>query len=159
MTSKLSLSEFRSRLKNNTEIGSVKVKLSTFRVFPMFGRTKPFYGLFDDKSFRLTLNSEVSPTIYVIKGKYKNINNVLQVDYVIEPNSKFQLIWVEYSPILGILAINIFFLFFAKGLRRASTIINLFLLFMAFYSRWKTERKRKKLEKKFVEIFEIKLVS
>lgn len=156
MESKLSLAEFRARLINNTEVGSLKVKLSTFRVFPIFGGTKPFYGLFDDKSFHLTLNSAVSPTIFVIKGKYKNVNNVLKVEYVVEPNSKLQLIWAEYAPVFGIIAINIFFLFFAKGLRRGSTIINLFLLVMAFYSRWKTERKRNKLEKSFVRIFEIK---
>ncbi|MFH6996701.1 hypothetical protein ACHRVZ_02150 [Flavobacterium sp. FlaQc-57] len=155
MESKLSLGEFRARLIKNTEVGSLKVKLSTFRVFPVFGGTKPFYGLFDDKSFHLTLNSAVSPTIFVIKGKYKNVNNVLKVEYVVEPNSKLQLIWAEYAPVIGIIAINIFFLFFAKGLRRGSTIINLFLLIMAFYSRWKTERKRKKLEKNFVRIFEI----
>ena len=155
MESKLSLSEFRARLINNTEIGSVNVKLSTFRIFPKFGGTKVFYGLFDDKTFRLTLNSAVSPTVFIIRGKYKNVNNVLKIDYVVEPNSKFQMLWVEYAPVVGIIAINIFFLFFAKGLRRASTIVNLFLLVMAFYSRWKEERKRKKLEQKFVKIFEI----
>jgi hypothetical protein len=155
MTSKLSIAEFRTILKNNTEIGYPKVKRNPFVVFAGFGGTKPFYGLFDDKTFRLTINSAVSPTFYMVKGKYKNVNNVLKIDYVVEPNSKFQLIWAEYAPIVGIIAINIFFLLFAKGLRRASTIVNLFLLFMAFYSRWKTERKRKKLEQKFIKIFEI----
>lgn len=156
MESKLSLAEFRARLINNTEVGSLKVNLGTFRLFPIFGETKPFYGLFDDKSFSLTLNSTTSPTIFVIRGKYKNVNNVVKVDYVVEPNSKLQLIWAEYAPVIGIIVINLFFLFFAKGLRRGTTIINLFLLVMAFYSRWKTERRRKKLEQKFIRIFEIK---
>ncbi|MTH14649.1 hypothetical protein [Flavobacterium sp. LC2016-01] len=155
MKSKLSLSEFRIRLKTNTEIGSLKVKLSTFRLFPKFGGTKPFYGLFDDNSFRLTLNSELSSTIFVLKGKYKVVGNVLKLDYVVEPNSKLQSIWMEYFPIVLIVAINLFFLFFGKGLRRASTIVNLFLLFITFYSRWKENRKKKKLEKKFIRIFEI----
>lgn len=156
MESKLSLAEFRTRLINNTEVGSLKVNLNTFRLFPIFGETNPFYGLFDDKSFSLTLNSTTSPTIFVLKGKYKNVNNVVKVDYVAEPNSKLQLIWAEYAPVIGIIVINLFFLFFAKGLRRGTTIINLFLLVMAFYSRWKTERRRKKLEQKFIRIFEIK---
>ncbi|WP_316634509.1 hypothetical protein [uncultured Flavobacterium sp.] len=156
MTSKLSLSEFRTRLQSNTEIGSPKASLGQVRVFPISGAIKPFYGLFDDKTFRLTVNSIASPTFYVVKGEYKNINNTLKVDYSVEPNNKFQLIWARFSPIVLILAINIFFLFFARGLRRASTIVNLFLLFMAFYSRWKEEKKRKKLEQKFVSIFEIK---
>ncbi|KQX15420.1 hypothetical protein [Flavobacterium sp. Root420] len=156
MVSKLSLSEFRERLKNNTEIGSPKLKLSPFGIANGFTGTKPFYGLFDDKSFRLTLNSAVSPSFYIIKGKYKITNNQLKVDYIMEPGNQFQLIWARYSPIILILAINIFFLFFARGLRRASTIVNLFLLFMAFYSRWNEERKRKKLEEKFISIFEIR---
>ena len=156
MESKLSLAEFRTRLINNTEVGSLKVNLGAFRLFPIFGETKPFYGLFDDKSFSLTLNSATSPTIFIVKGKYKNVNNVLKVDYVVEPNSKLHVIWAEYAPVIGIIVINLFFLFFAKGLRRGTTIINLFLLVMAFYSRWKTERRRKKLEQKFIRIFEIK---
>jgi hypothetical protein len=155
MQSKLSLSEFRKRLENNTEIGSLQIKLSLFRVFPMFSGSKSFYGLFDDKSFRLTMNSKTSPTFYIVKGNYKNVNNVLKVNYIVEPNSKFQVTWAKYFPIICILAINIFFLFFARGLRRASTIVNLFLLFMAFYSQWNEERKRKKLEQKFLRIFEI----
>ncbi|KFF04366.1 hypothetical protein [Flavobacterium reichenbachii] len=155
MKSKLSITEFRARLNNNIEIGSVKVKLSTFRLFPRFGGSKPFYGHFDDTDFRLTLNSELSPTIFVVKGKYKSVDNLLKLDYIVEPNSKFQSIWVEYFPIVLIVAINLFFLFFGKGLRRASTIVNLFLLFMAFYSRWKENRKKKKLEQKFLRIFEI----
>ncbi|RED26788.1 hypothetical protein BD847_0713 [Flavobacterium cutihirudinis] len=155
MRSKLSVTEFRARLKNNTEIGSVKVKLSSFRIFPRFGGSKPFYGHFDDTDFRLTLNSELSPTIFVIKGKYKSVDSALKLDYIVEANSKFQSIWVEYSPIVLIVAINLFFLFFGKGLRKASTIVNLFLLFMAFYSRWKANRRKKKLEQKFLKIFEI----
>ncbi|MBF4515451.1 hypothetical protein IRZ71_03820 [Flavobacterium sp. ANB] len=156
MESKLTLSEFRARLKNNTEIGSLKVKLNLFRLFPKFGGIKPFYGLFDDASFRLTINSTTSPTHFIVKGNYKNVNNVLKVNYVVESNNRFQSLWVEYSPVIGIIGINIFFLFFARGLRRASTIVNLFLLFVAFYSRYKEERKRKKLEQKFIRIFEIK---
>ncbi|WP_029269731.1 hypothetical protein [Flavobacterium sp. KJJ] len=156
MESKLSLSEFRTRLKDNTEIGSLRVKLNLFRIFPRFGGTKPFYGLFDDKSFRLTINSPTSPTYFILRGNYKNVNDILKVNYIVEPNSKFQLIWTRFSPVVFLIAINIFFLFFGKGLRRASTIVSLFLLIVIFYSRWKEERKGKKLEQKFIKIFEIK---
>lgn len=91
-----------------------------------------------------------------MRGKYESINNRLKVDYIVESTNKFQEVWAYYSPIILIVAINIFFLFFARGLRRATTIVNLFLLFAAFYSRWKEERKKQKLEKKFLNIFEIK---
>lgn len=156
MESKLNLSEFRLRLKNNTEIGSPKAALGQVRIFPISGAVKPFYGFFDDKSFRLTVNSPKSSTPFIVKGNYKDVNNKVRVDYSVESNNKFQVIWARYSPIILILAINIFFLFFARGLRRASTIVNLFLLFMAFYSRWNEEKKRKKLEQKFISIFEIR---
>ncbi|BDU25963.1 hypothetical protein [Flavobacterium sp. GSB-24] len=156
MESKLNIAEFRTRLKDNTEIGSPKELLGQSRIFPLFGPIKPFYGFFDDRSFSLTVNSAKSSAVFVVKGNYENINNRLQLNYNVEPISKLHSSWVKYAPIVLILAINIFFLFFAKGLRRASTIVNLFLLFMAFYSRWKEERKRKKLEEKFIRIFEIK---
>jgi hypothetical protein len=157
MESKLSLAEFRTRLQTNTEIGSLKANLSLFRIFPRFGGTKPFYGLFDEKSFRLTLNSRTSPTYFIIRGNYKNINNRVNVSYIVEPNSKFQLIWTRFSPVVFLIIINVFFLFFGRGLRRATTIVSLFLLILIFYSRWKEERKRKKLERNFVRIFEIKM--
>ena len=156
MESKLSLSEFRAKLKDNTEIGSPNTVLGQVRIFPITGAIKPFYGFFDDNSFSLTVNSRKSSTNFIIRGKYENINNRLKVDCIVEPVNKYKQFWVYYSPIILILAINIFFLFFAKGLRRASTIVNLFLLFMAFYSRWNEERKRKKLEQKFMSIFEIR---
>ena len=156
MESKLSLQEFRVRLINNTEVGSKTSKLGNVRIFPTSGAIKPFYGFFDDKSFSLTVNSPKSSTNFIIRGKYENINNRLKVDCIVEPVNKYKQFWVYYSPIILILAINIFFLFFAKGLRRASTIVNLFLLFMAFYSRWNEEKKRKKLEQKFISIFEIR---
>lgn len=155
MESKLSLAEFRTRLQNNTEIGSLKVNLSLFRIFPRFGGIKPFYGLFDEKSFRLTINSRTSPTYFIIRGNYKNINNRLNINYIVEPNSKFQLLWTRFSPVVFLIALNVFFLFFGRGLRRATTIVSLFLLIIIFYSRWKEERKRKKLEHKFIRIFEL----
>ena len=155
MQSKLSLSDFRERLKNNTEIGSPKAVLGQVRVFPLYGAVKTFYGIFDDNSFTLTVNSLKASTYYIIKGKYKTDNNGVEVLYSVESGNKYQQFWIYYSPIILILAINIFFLFFARGLRRASTIVNLFLLFLAFYSRWNEERKKKKLEQKFVRIFEI----
>lgn len=156
MESNLSLSEFRARLQNNIERGSLKVNLSRFRLFPIFGGVKPFYGLFDDESFRLTINSATSPTIFIVRGNYKNIDNRVNVNYIIEENSKFQLLWTKFSPVVFLIFINIFFLFFGRGLRRATTIVSLFLLIIIFYSRWKEERKRRKLERNFIRIFEIK---
>jgi hypothetical protein len=156
MESKLSLPDFRTRLQHNIEKGSLKVNLSRLRLFPVFGGVKPFYGLFDDTSFRLTINSPTSPTIFIVRGNYKNIDNKVNVNYVVEENSKLQLLWTKFSPVVFLIFINIFFLFFGRGLRRAATIVSLFLVIVIFYSRWKEERKRKKLEQKFIRVFEIK---
>lgn len=156
MESRLSLSDFRIKLKNNTEIGSTTSQMGKVRIFPISGGIKPFYGFFDDNSFSLTVNSKKSETNFIIRGKYESINDRLKVDCIVEPGNKYKQFWTYYSPIILIVVINIFFLFFARGLRRASTIVNLFLLFMAFYSRWNEERKRKKLEQMFISIFEIR---
>ena len=72
MESKLSLQEFRVRLINNTQVGSTKSQLGKVRIFPMSGAIKPFYGFFDDKSFRLKVNSPKSSTPFIVKGNYKN---------------------------------------------------------------------------------------
>ena len=83
MKSKLNISEFRNRIEENFKIGSPKLKLSPFGVFSMFGGiSKTFYGNFDESTFRFTMNSTISPTFYIIKGKYKNTNNTLNVNWI-----------------------------------------------------------------------------
>ena len=156
MESKLSLQEFRLRLKNNIVIGSPKLKLSPLAAFTFFdGISKPFYGLFDDKGFRLTMNSSTSPTYLILKGKYKIANEKVQISYVIEPHPKFHLTWVKYFPVIILVLLNLL-LFFAKGVTIEPFIVmNLSIVFLVFYSRWNSKRKRKNIEKKFIEIFDI----
>lgn len=46
MKSKLNITEFRNRMRENMKVGSPKFKLSPFGFFTMFGdNSKPFYGL------------------------------------------------------------------------------------------------------------------
>lgn len=156
MESKLSLSEFRARLKNNTEIGSPKLKLSPFGVFiNLFsGKSKPFYGLFDDKSFRLTVNYTTMPTFFIIKGRYKITNKTLIINYDIEPSPKFYLVWIKFFPIIALVLINISF--FLSNIQREAIILpNIAILFILFYSRWHAKDKRENIEQKFIKIFEI----
>jgi hypothetical protein len=156
MQSKLSLSEFRTRLKTNTQIGSPRLKLSPFSIFTIFdGHSKLFYGLFDDKGFRLTMNSTMSPTYFIIKGRYKIIKNILTVNYEIEPHPKFYLAWMKYLPIIIFISINVLLLSSGKTPKEAFIPINIFFLFMVFFSRWHVKQKRKNIEQKFIEIFEI----
>ncbi|MDR7370412.1 hypothetical protein [Flavobacterium aquidurense] len=157
MESKLSLSEFRTRLNNNTQIGSPKLRLSPFGAFfSIFdGTSKLFYGLFDDKSFRLTMNSTMSPTFFIIKGKYKITNRRLIINYNIEPSPKFFLAWIKSVPIFGGIVMNLLLIFSENAPMGVFIVVNVFIVFMIFYSRWHTNHKRKNIEKKFIEIFEI----
>ena len=158
MQSNLSLSEFRARLQDNTEIGSPKLKLSPFGAFfAIFNwSSKSFYGLFDDKNFRLTMNSTLAPTFFIIKGKYKTSNKTLVIDYNIEPTSKFYLVWIKYFPIVTFMITNLL-LFLSEGKVPIEVFIvfNTFIVFIIFYWRWQTKRTRDNMEQKFIEIFEI----
>jgi hypothetical protein len=158
MKSKLTISEFRSRIKTHSKIGSPNFKSSIFGIFTMFGgdNSKTFYGLFDDSAFNLTMNSTIMPPLYVIKGKYRNINSKLTIDYIIEPNSKFGLLYLKFFPVFALLGINLFFLFVERIVPIEVYIsINLFVVFMIFFSRWDMKRRKKNMERKFIDIFEI----
>lgn len=156
MKSKLSLSEFRRRLKNNTQIGSPKLKLSPFAIFTIFdGKSKLFYGLFDDNDFRLTINYLATPTFFILKGNYKIINDKLEVTYTIEPHPKVTLFWVKYFPFFGVIIMNSLLISAGNAPLELFMLLNVFLIFIFFYSRWDIKRKRKNIEQKFIEIFEI----
>jgi hypothetical protein len=124
----------------------------------MFGGdiSKTFYGLFDDSAFNLTMNSTLFPPLYVIKGKYKNTNNTLIINYTIEPNSKFGLLWMKFFPIIFLFVINLLFLLSSNKIPfEVFIVFNSFTIFILFYSRWDMKRRKKNMEKKFIEIFEI----
>ena len=89
-----------------------------------------------------------------LKGKYNN--NTLNVNYIVEPNSKFQIGWMKFFPIIALFAFKLFFLLNSKKTSsKTFTASNSFIIFIIFFSRWDTNRKKKNLEKKFIEIFEL----
>ena len=157
MKSKLNINEFRNRIKENFKIGSPKLKLSPFAIFSIFGGiSKTFYGNFDDSTFQFTMNYTISPTFYIIKGKYKNTNNKLNVSYTVEPNSKFQIVWMKFFPFISLFASNLIFLLSSRKTPNEVYIAcNTFIVFITLFSRWDIKRKKKNLEQKFIEIFEI----
>ena len=158
MKSNLTISEFRNKLKIHSKIGSPNLKSSLFGIFTMFGGdiSKTFYGLFDDSAFNLTMNSTIMPPLYAIKGKYRIINSKLNIDYSIEPNSKFGLLYLKFFPVFALFGINLFFLLVLKKAPIEIYIsFNLFVIFMIFFSRWDMKRRKKNMEHKFIEIFEI----
>lgn len=155
MTSKLSLSEFRNRIKENLDIGSPQLKLSHLSIFTMFGETsKPFYGNYDETSFRLTANSTISPTFYILKGEYKKVNATVTVNYNIVSPSKFHKVWMKFFPILAWVVVNS--VFFANNRSfKAFVVFNSFWVVVSLFSIWYNKRKKRKLEEKFLELFEI----
>jgi hypothetical protein len=143
-------------LQNNTQIGSPKLKLSPFSIFTIFdGSSKLFYGLFDDKSFRLTMNSTMSPTFFIIKGRYKITNRTLVVNYNVDPSPKFYLTWIKWMPIFVGVVMNLLLLFSKEVPKEVYILVNIVIVFIIFYSRWDAKDKRKNIEQKFIEIFEI----
>lgn len=156
MNSKLNITEFRNRLKENTKIGRPDIKLS-LGIFSLFYlNSKIFYGIFDDSTFRLTINYNFTSGFYILKGKYQNIDNKLKLNYIIEPMSKIGIIWIKYFPFIALIGFNCFYFFNLKNVPNEINIIfNSFIVFIIFFSRWDIKRKRKNLEQKFIEIFEI----
>lgn len=153
--SKLNITEFKNRLKENTVIGNPKLKLiSLFRIFGGF--SKPFYGNFDDTTFRLTTNSATSLVLFTVKGKYKITNRKLCIDYIIEPTHKFQTIWLKYYPFIAFVLFNSTFIILEKVPLWIILIFNLLILFSLFFTRWISKINKRNLEKKLKEIFELK---
>ena len=157
MQSKLNVTEFRNRLKNLTKIGHPKLKLSPFAMFSMFGdSSKTFYGLYDDSSFSLTSNFRTNPTPYIVRGSYKTINGKLQIQYMISPRHKYQFYWWIFVSVLGFVVFNSLLLSdHSESSSKNLLIINTFLIFMISYAYINITRKRRKLEKNFMGIFEI----
>lgn len=156
MTSKLNITEFRDRLKDNTKIGSpqLQVKLGIFSVF--FFNSKYFFGNFDDSSFRLIKNYNFTSSFYILKGNYKNINNKLKLNYIVEPLSKIGIIWMKFFPFIALIGFNCFFFFNFKNIPKEVYILfNLFIFYIILHSRWRLKTEKKKLEQKFIELFEL----
>ena len=157
MQSNLNINEFRNRLKNFTKIGHPKLKLSPFPTFSIFGdSSKKFYGLYDDSSFSLTSNFIINPTYFILRGNYKTINGKLQIQYKLYPRYKYQTHWWIFVFVFGFLIFN-YLLVTDLHESKSQTILftNIILIFMIGYAYFDITRRRRKLEKNFIKIFEI----
>lgn len=157
MQSDLNITEFRDKLKKDTKIGHPKLKLSPFAIFSMFSdSSKTFYGLYDNSTFSLTSNFTINQTPYILRGSYKALNGKLQIEYKLAPRHKYQVYWWIFISVLGFVFFNSIFLSnHNKPSSETPIIINVFLIFMISYAYLNITRKRKRLEKNFVEIFKI----
>lgn len=156
MTTKIDITEFRNRLKENTKIGSPKLKIEWGILSILFAdNSKIFYGKFDNSTFEIVKNSNFFPSFYFLKGTYKNSEKKMTINYRIEPISKLGNTWIKYFPIIGFIVCNSVFYFQAKPPIEVYVIFNAFLVFISIFSRVTIKLQNKNMEQKFIEIFEI----
>jgi hypothetical protein len=156
MKSKIDITEFRNRLKDNTKIGSPKLKIEWGILSFFFAdNSKCFYGKFDNSTFEIIKNSNFFPSYYFLKGTYKNSEKKLTVNYSIEPVGKFIIVGIKYFPIIVFIICNSVFYFQVKPPIEIYIAFNVFIVFGSFFSRLNVKWQNKKLERKFKKIFEI----
>jgi hypothetical protein len=155
MKSKIDITEFRNRLKDNTKIGSPKLKIQWGILSIFADNSKCFYGNFDNSTFELIANSNFSPSLYFLKGIYKKTEKNLIVNYSVEPVGRLRIAWVKYFPIIAFIMCNSVFYFEAKPPIEIYIIFNVFIVFISIFSRLNIKWQNKKLERKFKKIFEI----
>ncbi len=155
MKSKIDITEFRNRLKENTKIGSPKLKIPLC-FFSLFTKnSKYFYGNFDNSTFEIIKNSNFFPSFYFLKGTYKNIEKSLIVNYTIEPLGKLRIAYIKYFPVIALIIFNSIFYFQAKPPIEIYILSNLFIVFISIISRLNIIRQNRNLKRKFNKMFEI----
>ena len=155
MKTKIDITEFRNRLKENTKIGSPKLKIEWGILSIFANNSKCFYGKFDNSTFELITNSNFSPSFYLIKGKYKKTEENLIVNYNIEPIDKLRIAWIKYFPIIALIMFNSIFYFEVKPPIEIYIIFNAFIIFISFIMKPIIKWQNRKLKRKFNKIFEI----
>ncbi|HNP32394.1 MAG TPA: hypothetical protein PKN96_03820 [Flavobacterium sp.] len=155
MKSKLTVKEFRNKLKANTKIGSPRFKIPLGVLALFVYNPKYFYGSFSDSSFELTSNSNFSPPLYMLKGSYKSNGNELDINYSVEPIGKLRIAWIKYFPIIAFIMFNCIFYFQTDVPTFVYVLFNGAIILMSLFARWDMEWKKKKLERKFNDLFEI----
>ncbi len=156
MTSELSISDFKNKLKNHTKIGNAKIKGTPFFIFTLFGQTKKdFYGDFDNSSFQLTINSSFFPIPYIIQGDFKAKNkSKTKLSYKIKP-IWFGYLWVRILPILAFIIVNGILLTQHQKIETEIILIINILLLLMFLPIFILNYRKKIMEKKFRKIFKI----
>ncbi|CAM3664732.1 hypothetical protein FSS13T_27290 [Flavobacterium saliperosum S13] len=155
MVSKISITEFKERLKNNTKYGPPKIKGTPFAIFTLFGESnKIFFGTYSKTKFELTKNSTLFPTVHIISGEIKSIeNNKTEINYVVKPIG-FGYYWNKYMPIIVIPICNLI-LYTNSAPLKAYKIINPLMFGFVIIINLIIWRNKNKLINYFEKIFEI----
>ncbi|GAA4042556.1 hypothetical protein [Flavobacterium chungnamense] len=155
MKSKIDITEFRNRLKENTKIGAPKHKIPLVFFSLFTENSKYFYGNFDNSTFEIIKNSNFFPSFYFLKGTYKNIEKSLIVNYTIEPLGKLRVAYIKYFPVIAMIIFNCIFYLHAKPPIEIYIISNLFIVFISIISRLNIIWQNRNLKRKFNKMFEI----
>jgi hypothetical protein len=158
MTSQLSISEFKSRMKYHTKTGDPILKLTPFFLFTIFTKAgKKFYGEFNDSHFELTKNAEFWPIPYIIDGNYRFKNETeTELFYKIK-TVKFYYWTTRIVALLTLVLVNYLFFFKSDNNIQLNIIFILNLLLIPFFSVGFLIEKymKKRMERNFKEIFRI----
>ncbi|MBB1192579.1 hypothetical protein DNC80_02715 [Flavobacterium sp. SOK18b] len=155
MISKIEIEEFRNRLKENTKIGSPKIKIPIGFLGIFRNNKKCFYGNFNNSNFVLTSNSNFAPVLYFLKGNFKSAENKLLVNYSVEPVGKLRIAWIKYFPLLMLIMCNYFFYYVVIPPKEVHIVFNIITVLISLFSTWILQIQKKKLRRKFNKIFEI----
>jgi hypothetical protein len=156
MKSEIDITEFRNRLKDNTKIGSPKLKIEWGILSFFFAdNSKYFYGKFDNSTFDIIKNSNFFPSFYFLKGTYKNTEKNLTVNYSVEPVDKLISTFIKYFPFIAFIMCNSIFYFQAKPPIGIYATFNLFIVFISIFSKLSIKWQNRNLKRKFNKIFEI----
>lgn len=157
MTSRLTKTEFESRLKELTKKGEPEFMGTPFAILMVFESSgKPFYGKYSDNKFRITRN-KVLPTVngYIIDGYFSESGGRTKLEYEIK-QIRFLYYWKRIAPILFFLFINGILLFNLITFQWDVILtLNGFLGFMLFVAFMMDRFQRKAIEDRFVDEFEV----
>lgn len=158
MTNEINIKEFRNHLIKLTKDGNPKIMGSPFCIFEIFNgdNSKPFFGKVGNNKFRITRNSPIMPTPYLIEGNFKVTSSGL--DYKIRP-IWFGYLWIRIIPLLFIIFFVVLFLNSEMNVSNSNWIG--LAVFFAFFSMILfvpvliTTVLKRKMEKKLKQEFEI----
>ncbi|MES2545961.1 MAG: hypothetical protein V4548_13835 [Bacteroidota bacterium] len=158
MTSKINASEFKERLKENTQKGMPIIKVSPFALFTLLGKSKKkFFGSYTDNSFRFTKNTSINVIPQTVTGTFENINDSeTKVDYHIE-TIWFGWLWLRSIPLLIAGITYAVYWFQPKGANWMPSVIFVDFFFLLLHF-WLIQTQKKDLirfENDFKKIFEI----
>jgi hypothetical protein len=159
--SSLSYKQFQGQLSSNTLLGNPTIMGTPFAIFNIFdSKKKYFYGELSDKSFRITKNGRMMDLCeFTINGKYSKSNTIdkTKVEFQVKP-IMFGYLWVRLLIPIFLVVLDIFLLINIDVEKLTiMAITNLWLGVPWLFAVWLSNRRKKKMTNKFLEVFKISI--